>query len=367
MLTAQQKQELYNPNHYKGVGMQTRTDIIGALEIDIDTIIDEFTTEELCLGLRYIIQQNEKYHSYLGVGDINTDHKDISLLNPFSGDLWSSWGDADIVAMRGGIEPCCYFADMCSKSSGNANDDCGDCAPCLLTATCLSLIQCYFCCCWTMNTFNTVEKSKENNLVKRIKISTASVTFIPCFLLAWYFLPPVSCFPTTFQNDFIRNMLACSLGTSSPGILSYLSNKIACMKKDFLLSDKLLDALKTVHDFLDGKYFREGDDRKQCIAFTKQVIIYFVNSSVKKKSIVDRVLQYECKWLSGTQKKKTQSRASWSSSNGETTISAPKPSSSFFSKDLSEPSESAKLLDEVIVAQPKPSQQTHALVSYRSQ
>lgn len=59
-MSQKQLQELYDSENFKGVSQQTRTDIIGAINLDLEEMDHYFSLEELRQGLRHLLLENDQ-------------------------------------------------------------------------------------------------------------------------------------------------------------------------------------------------------------------------------------------------------------------------------------------------------------------
>jgi hypothetical protein len=279
MLTSIQLKELYSSPDYPNVSAQTRTDIIGALGIDLQGITvnegGKFSLKELHQALRYIILTNE-HRDYIEHSNEPANN------NPFifsSSDL-SCWPNIIIF-------PDCHSHHSNSDCCGNANCGGSDGEGALLVCAAIVALACAlgFCYCTGKNTQHTLQET-ESKPIKIFKFGSTCAIFIMAALLAWYLLPDdytsnayKENSPKTaqFLSGFLHFALSFFLGSIAGATISYINKNIIChSNKPSAPKAELLNELENVIKILNEGYCKPGDDKKQSITFTKKVICCYM-------------------------------------------------------------------------------------------
>lgn len=284
MLNSIQLKELYDSPFYPNVSSQTRTDIIGALGIELQGITvsegGKFSLEELNQGLRYILLANKEYHSYIkrssDQSSCRSTYDDPFVFTGSDLALWAIVLNDSNHHSNGN----CFNGSNCSGEGGEGA---------FVICTAIVVLACAFgfCYCTGKNIKHTVA-GVESKPIKFFKIASAAAVFTAAALLAWYLLPgdytsdafkKESPKNAQISSVLLHGVLSVFIGTFAAVIISYLNKKVICAPKKSLTPTKeLLDELENVIKLLKSDYVKPGDDREQCIAFTKEVIRCYLNS-----------------------------------------------------------------------------------------
>jgi hypothetical protein len=283
MLTLSQ---LYDSNQFSGVSQQTRTDIINALGIDIESVtVNEggiFTAKQLCEGLRYLLATNKNLHIYIE----KSSSQSYDSSNPFA----ISTNDALFIQIVSPSTPststpsnsanCCESSDGCHGS--NSEKALFICAGILAVALAFG-----FCYCSGKNTCVTL-KSQESNLVKSAKVSLTLFSFAATFTLAYFLIP---------SNDVLtRAIFSFPIAAAAASLSSLISKKISCLPKIPKPKKEILDELQPIKRILEGGYTRSGyrsgyqledrsgDNKEQDHTFIKEAVRYYIQKISKDKN-----------------------------------------------------------------------------------
>ena len=262
MLSPEDRHTLYNPENFKRVSSQTRTDIIGMIDYDIDGLAKEeggkFTYEELCNGLHYLLATNKDLHAY-----IEQNKSQIS----------SSESDPFIIPSRA-------LRDL--EGLGNCCLDCGSPEICIVFGVLVMILWVFV---FTYENIRDMLKSEEPSVVKMAKVIANLIVFIGVIAPVWFFMP-------TIYVVGLSSAFAVFCGVVAAALFSYASKTILCFPPkqknlDELLkpSDELLEELGVIKKMLKENYTRKGDDKAACMEFLKTVVRLHINAISKPENV----------------------------------------------------------------------------------
>lgn len=268
MLSQEQRNFLYNPKNFDGVSLQTRTDIIGLIDLDIDGLAQEeggkFTHEELCKGLHYLLTTNKDLQDYIEQNKSQTSSSDPFVI-PSLG--LKKLGEVSCLplALAGGNNDAVLFVG------------CVYLVLCILTAL-------FWVFWFTYGNILDMLKNEEPSFVKITKIIASLIVFIGVMAPLAFFMPSL---PGFYGLGIV---FAFFCGAVATALFSYANKKILCfpnkqenLNESLKPSQELLEELGCIEKTLT--YARKGDNKEVCMEFAKTVVRLHIKSISKPENV----------------------------------------------------------------------------------
>lgn len=290
--------ELYDPNNFPGVSPETRTDILGAIGLDLNEAKEDvdnkkFTQAELTQALHYLLGKKAKTNTkvsdlivYEGSG-VKLDVLDpfyfrksdpfynYLLLENFGHSHHHSGSDLGLIVPSGNCKP--------EEAA---------------IIGCVVLVCSVGCCCYMCT--EAAYKTEESEFVQNSKTCVASLLGLVTFILMTYFFitRDVGRHTAIDENDFSEEgyrlcqvLAGIASGLFSAASLLTIFNYILppCLPnlnpEPPKPSRRVLEALKdlgTIDTLLDKGWHRENDDVEQCNLFIRAVIKMYIEQMAKE-------------------------------------------------------------------------------------
>lgn len=280
--------DLYNDKRFSGVSSQTKTDIISAIGIDVneakeDVAASKFTQQELKDALHYLLATEAKQNPNVQrlVVRENTHVSSLYVGNPFyfgNNDPFLWYWSGHPINHGGG------FGGNINCGGGNGEG---------AALMCAAALVCSAGCCCVICTEPTIN-GPESRIVKTAKVTTSALTGAAVFVFLLVYLLKNEIWRSSLVDDnhwdvegyqaFLVLVSAFS-GLFSSGAVATVNNIWRCLPNQERQIPKpsaaVLEALKdleTVKTFLSRGWSRPNDDREQCDAFIREVVMTYINT-----------------------------------------------------------------------------------------
>ncbi|WP_218813487.1 hypothetical protein [Rickettsiella endosymbiont of Dermanyssus gallinae] len=282
---------LYDPKSFKGVGSQTRTDIINTINYDIEGLTQEeggeFTYQELCNGLHYLIATNKDLHAYIERNKSQASSSDpfiipSSKLRDLGIDLLISQPISCLAESPFEYLMHLVFLEISYYCLGDEMRE-----PLIAFVLLYVLAVTYGLCQVIYKNIRDMLKNEEPSVVKIAKIITNLIFFIGVTVAAWFYIPSIYFMSSVYV---VNSVLAFFCGTVAAALFSYVNKKMLCFPNKqenppglIKPSEELLKELEVTKGIL--QYVREGDDKEICMEFVKAVVRLHIKSISKLEDV----------------------------------------------------------------------------------
>jgi hypothetical protein len=301
--------DLYNDKRFIHVSPQTKTDIISTIGIDVNEAKDDlaesrFTRQELMAALHYLLATEAKHNPNVKrlVVRESPSSSSYNVGSPFyfgNNDpllwYWSGYhsGYSHSHHHHGGGGGC---MDLGGGSNGGNNEG-------IAIVVALACVCAAGCCCVTCMA-RTVE-GPESDAVINAKVTVSTVTGVAVFVVLLWHLIQNDIWRSSLVDDyhwdldgyrFFLTLVSAFSGLLASGTVSTVNNIWRCLpspdREIPQPSAAVLAALNdlgTIKIFLSKGWSRPGDNKAECNAFIREVVLAYIDAIACAPAPVVRV------------------------------------------------------------------------------
>jgi hypothetical protein len=281
---------LYDDTRFSGVGMQTKTDIINTIGIELDEDTEKkFTKAQLQEALHYLLAKTavtkpEIKRLFIHDTQSFSSYRGDPFYFGYHDNFWLYLAASDLSNHHHHHRSSSFFG---GGGGGDSSRDCKEGAAILVAIACVCAagLCCVYC---TAKAY----ESAESEPVKNIKVGTATVAGLLTFILLTYYLFEKDVLKSKMEDDydfspaayrFIIVLLAAVGAFLAAGTVSTLNRYLPCLPKKPEFpglspeGELALLELSTIQILLEKGWHHEFDNVAQSDALIREVIKIYID------------------------------------------------------------------------------------------